>query len=99
MKSPWKVFIVLIFALIIIITTVFGPTGVITIFKLNSKIKAVGKEIVLLEKEKERLKMEVEWLEKDKKSLEPFAKEKLFLKRKDEKVIAVIRKKKPDQGL
>ncbi len=98
MKSPLKTFLILLGALIIIIPTLFGPNGIRGILRMNKKIKEVKREIILLEKKRDRLKLEVSWLETHRDALEPFAKQRLFVKKKGEKVIVVIKREEPNQG-
>lgn len=97
MRSSLKSFLILLGVLIIIIPTLFGPHGVRGIVKMNRKIKDIKREISLLEKKRDKLKLEVSWLETHREALEPFAKEKLFVKRKGERVFVIIEREEQNQ--
>lgn len=98
MKSPLKSFLILLGALIIIIPTLFGPNGVRGIVRMNKKIKEVKREIAILKEKRDRLRLEVSWLETHRETLEPFAKDKLFVKKRGERVFVIIEREEQNPG-
>ncbi len=98
MKSSFFKFILLILALIILIPTIFGNKGLLKILRTKKSIQEVRAEVLKLKKEKTDLEREIEWLKDHQDSLEPFAKDKLLLREKGEKVIVIIPEKEQAQG-
>jgi|GEM_PF-828834 len=90
-----KAFLLLLTLLlfILILTFFFGDSGIIEIVQAQKRIEELEKRIVVLEKRRNELQSEIEQLRRDPRSLEAVAREKLWLMKKDEKVIVVIPEK------
>ena len=105
-KSPFvrsKAFLLLLTLLlfILILTFFFGDSGIVEIVQAQKHIEKLEKQIVDLEAQRDRLEREIRELKKDPRSLEAVAREKLWLMKKDEKVIVVVpekEKKNPDKS-
>ncbi|MBN1196851.1 MAG: septum formation initiator family protein [Candidatus Aminicenantes bacterium] len=96
-----KAFLLLLILLlfILILTFFFGDSGIIEIVQAQKRIEELEKRIVALEQRKNELEREIEQLSRDPRSLEAVAREKLWLMKKDEKVIVVVpEEKQKDRG-
>jgi cell division protein FtsB len=71
----------------------FGDSGIIEIIKAQDKIENLKKSISGLKEEKEKLAKEIENLDKNPLALEKKAREKLWLMKKNEMVIVIVRNK------
>jgi len=91
-----KAFLLLLTLLlfILILTFFFGDSGIVEIVQAQKRIEKLEKRIADLEEQRDRLQLEIQELRKDPRSLEAVAREKLWLMKKDEKVIVVV----PDKG-
>ncbi len=92
-KSKRLVILAVIFLFILILTFFFGDSGIIEIIKSKNRISELKKDIEILEKEKVLLQRDIEELEKSPMALEKRAREKLWLMKKNEKVIVIVNKK------
>lgn len=81
------------FLIILIMAFVFGDRGLLEIMKTQKQIAALKQTIKELEAEKQRLCREVEMLSKNPMALEQKAREKLWLMKKNEKVIVLVKEK------
>ena len=93
-KSRGLVILVLTLLLILVLTFFFGDSGVFEILRSQDKITELKSDIEELEKKKKLLKREIEELEKNPLALEKKAREKLWLMKKNEKVIVLMKDKK-----
>lgn len=78
------------FLLILIMAFIFGDRGLLEIIKTQNKIKALKQTIKELEVEKARLSKEIDLLRENPLALEEKAREKLWLMKKNEKVIVLV---------
>ena len=76
-----------------VLTFFFGDSGIIEILRSQDKIAELRSDIKELEKKKITLELEIKELKKNPLALEKTAREKLWLMKKNEKVIIVIDKK------
>lgn len=98
-----KAFLLLLTLLlfILILTFFFGDSGIVEIVQAQKRIEKLERQIVDLEAQRDRLQREIRELRQDPRSLEAVAREKLWLMKKDEKVIVVVPengKKDPDKS-
>ena len=89
-RSRGIVILVLVLLFILVLTFFFGDSGIIEIVRSQDKIAQLRSEIEELERKKEMLKNEMKELETNPLALEKQAREKLWLMKKNEKVIIVI---------
>jgi cell division protein FtsB len=82
-----------LFVFILILAFFFGEGGILEIIKSRSKIELLTKDIEALEKEKATLLKEIEDLKKNPMALEKKAREKLWLMKKNEKVVVIVKDK------
>ena len=94
LKSRRLMILIVIFLSILILTFFFGDSGIIEIVKSKNRISVLKKDIEVLEKQKAILKSDIEELERNPLALEKRAREKLWLMKKNERVIIVVGKKK-----
>ena len=92
-----------LFIFILILAFFFGEGGIVEIVKARAKIEELRKNIAQLEKERDALVKEIEELKKNPMALEKKAREKLWLMKKNEKVVVIIpnnqdEKKSPDSS-
>ena len=92
-KSRGLIILILIFLFILVLTFFFGDSGIIEILRSQDRIAELRLDIEGLEKKKVLLEREIGELEKNPLALEKKAREKLWLMKKNEKVIIVIDKK------
>lgn len=78
--------------LVLLISSFFGKKGLVEIYQVNKKLRALLEEIKLLEREKARLEREIESLKNNVLAVEEEARRKLWLIKPDEKVVV-----KPDK--
>ncbi len=99
--TPRRVLLlVVLVSFILILTFFFGDSGIVEIIRTQNKIEELKKNIETLELEKKQLKDEIEELKSDPMALEKTAREKLWLMKKNEKVVVIIKdsdKKNPPQ--
>jgi cell division protein FtsB len=84
------------FLLILLMAFVFGDRGLLEIIKTQKEISALKRTIRELEAEKAKLSKEIEMLRENPLALEQKAREKLWLMKKNEKVIVLSKRKKAD---
>ncbi|MDY0296670.1 MAG: septum formation initiator family protein [Acidobacteriota bacterium] len=99
-KNPFfrsKAFLLLLTLLlfILLLTFFFGDSGIIEIIQAQKRIEELEQRVVALEGQRDALQREIEQLRRDPRSLEAIAREKLWLMKKDEKVIVVVPEEKP----
>lgn len=82
------------FLLILIMAFIFGDRGLLEIIKIQKQIKVLQQTIKELESEKLKLSKEIYMLRENPLALEKEAREKLWLMKKNEKVIVLIKGKK-----
>jgi cell division protein FtsB len=73
---------------------IFGDRGLIEIIKTQKQIKVLQRTIKELESEKLKLSKEIDMLRENPMALEKKAREKLWLMKKNEKVIVLVKEKK-----
>jgi cell division protein FtsB len=86
--------VLVFFLLILIMAFIFGDRGLLEIIKTQNQITAMKKTIRELESEKLRLQKEIAMLRDNPLALEQKAREKLWLMKKNEKVIVLVKGKK-----
>ncbi|MCK5221533.1 MAG: septum formation initiator family protein [Candidatus Aminicenantes bacterium] len=96
LKSRGLIILILMFLFILVLTFFFGDSGIIEILRSQDKIAELRSDIEELEKKKIVLEQEIKELEKNPLALEKTAREKLWLMKKNEKVIIVVEKKDKD---
>jgi cell division protein FtsB len=82
------------FLLILIMAFIFGDRGLLEIIKTQKQIRALQQTIKELEAEKLRLTREIDMLRDNPLALEEKAREKLWLMKKNEKVVVLVKDKK-----
>ena len=97
LKSRGLIILILMFLFILVLTFFFGDSGIIEILRSQDKIAELRSDIEELEKKKIVLEHEIKELEKNPLALEKKAREKLWLMKKNEKVIIVVDKKDKDE--
>ena len=93
LKSRGLIILILMFLFILVLTFFFGDSGIIEILRSQDRIAELRLDIEGLEKKKVLLEREIGELEKNPLALEKKAREKLWLMKKNEKVIIVLDKK------
>ena len=83
--------LVVLFIFILILAFFFGEGGIIEIISARSKIEELRKSISELEKQRDTLIKEIEELKKNPMALEKTAREKLWLMKKNEKVVVIVK--------
>jgi cell division protein FtsB len=73
---------------------IFGDRGLLEIIKTQKQIKVLKQTIKDLESEKLKLSKEIDMLRENPMALEKKAREKLWLMKKNEKVIVLVKEKK-----
>lgn len=81
------------FLLILVMAFIFGDRGLLEIIKTQNQIKILQQTIRELEAEKSKLTREIEKLRDNPLALEEKAREKLWLMKKNEKVIVLVKEK------
>lgn len=92
-KSKGFLMLIALFIFILVMSFFFGDSGIIEIIKAQDRIKDLRASIIVLEKEKEKLTEEIAELKGNPLALERKAREKLWLMKKNEKVIVIVRNK------
>jgi cell division protein FtsB len=92
-KSRGFLLLIVLVTFILILTFFFGDSGIIELIKDRNKIEEKRDSIARLEKEKEKLIKEIEELKKNPLALEKKAREELWLMKKNEKVVVIVRNK------
>jgi cell division protein FtsB len=94
MQTRGLALLLIFFLFILILAFVFGDRGIIEIVKTQKQIKALQQNIKNLEMEKQKLSREIELLRENPMALEKKARENLWLMKKNEKVVVLIKDKK-----
>ena len=92
-KSRGFVLLIVLVTFILVLTFFFGDSGIIEIIKDRNKIEDLRESIARLEKERETLIKEIEELKNNPLALEKKAREDLWLMKKNEKVVVIVRDK------
>ena len=90
LKSRGFLLLLVLFVFVLILAFFFGEGGILEIVKSRGKIDALRKEITDLEKQKTSLIKEIKELRQNPMALEKKAREKLWLMKKNEKVVVII---------
>lgn len=98
LTSKGFLMLIALFILIIILTFFFGEGGILEIINTQSKIKDLEDQIHELEQEKVKLKKEIRELKENPLALEKKAREKLWLMKKNEKVVVIVKDKKKKEN-
>ncbi len=85
--------LLIFFIFILILAFFFGDAGILEISKVRGKIEQLKKNVAVLEKEKQTLLNEIEQLKKNPMALEKKAREQLWLMKKNEKVVVIVKEK------
>ncbi|MCU0287471.1 MAG: septum formation initiator family protein [Acidobacteria bacterium] len=93
-KSRGFLLIIALVIFILILTFLFGDSGILEIVKTRKQIEELKQNISRLEKEKEKLTIEIQELKNNPSALEKRAREELWLMKKNEKVVVIVRQKK-----
>jgi cell division protein FtsB len=83
--------LVVLFIFVLILAFFFGEGGIIEIISARSRIEELHKNISEFEKERDTLIKEIEELKKNPMALEKTAREKLWLMKKNEKVVVIVK--------
>lgn len=94
LKSKGFLLVIVLVTFILFLTFFFGDSGILEIIKTRNKIEELKESIARLEKEKERLIKEIVELKKNPLALERKAREELWLMKKNEKVVVIVKDKK-----
>lgn len=86
--------LIVIFLFILVLSFFFGDSGLIEIVKAQRKIENLEISIKNLEIKKAKLEKEIEELKNNPLALEKRAREKLWLMKKNEKVVVIVKNKK-----
>ena len=86
--------LVVFFLFILLMTFFFGDRGIIEIIRTKKEIRALQESIVELEAQKRSLTTDVQQLRDNPLALEKEAREKLWLMKKNEKVVVIVSNKK-----
>ena len=86
--------LIIFFLFILLMTFFFGDRGIIEIIRTKKEIRALQESIVELEAQKRSLTTDVQELRDNPLALEREAREKLWLMKKNEKVIVIVNNKK-----
>lgn len=92
--SKYFLIIIALFLFVLILSFFFGDSGIIEIVRAQKKIENLENKIESLEIEKAKLENEIEDLKNNPLALEKRAREKLWLMKKNEKVIVIVKDKK-----
>lgn len=93
-QSRGLALLLVFFLLILIMAFVFGDRGLLEIIRTQKQIKVLQQTISELESEMLKLRKEIDLLRENPLALEKRAREKLWLMKKNEKVIVFTEKKK-----
>ncbi len=90
-KSKGFMLLIALVAFIVILTFFFGDSGIVEIIKTRNNIEELKDNIVRLEKERKKLMEEIEELKENPLALEKKAREELWLMKKNEKVVVIVK--------
>jgi cell division protein FtsB len=94
LQSRGLALLLVFFLFILILAFVFGDRGIIEIIKAQREIKVLQLTIKKLEREKQNLVKEIEMLRENPMALERKARENLWLMKKNEKVVVLVKDNK-----
>jgi len=86
--------LLIFFLFILILAFVFGDRGIVEIIRTQKQIKTLRQTIKKMELEKQKLSEEIERLKKNPLALEKKARENLWLMKKNEKVVVLVKDNK-----
>jgi cell division protein FtsB len=89
--------LIALLVLILILTFFFGDGGIVEIIQAQRRIDFLEDKINKLKQEKEKLEMEITELKNNPLALEKKAREKLWLMKKNEKVVVIVKDKEKDK--
>ncbi len=92
-NSRGFVLLLILVAFVLLLTFFFGDSGVFEIVKTRNRIAELKQNIQRLEGDRKRLVTEIEELKENPLALEKKARRDLWLMKKNEKVIVVVREK------
>jgi len=93
-SSKGFLMLIALLVLILILTFFFGDGGIIEIIQAQRRIEFLEDKINKLKHEKEKLEKEITELKNNPLALEKKAREKLWLMKKNEKVVVIVKDKK-----
>jgi cell division protein FtsB len=93
LKSKGFLLFIIFVVFILILTFFFGNRGILEIIKARKQIQVLAANISVLESEKSLLLEQIDELKMNPLALEKTAREKLWLMKKNEKVIVIVRDK------
>jgi cell division protein FtsB len=91
LQSRGLALLLFFFLFILVLAFVFGDRGILEIVKTQRQIKELRQTIRSLEAEKKKLSREIELLRENPLALEKKAREKLWLMKKNEKVVVLVK--------
>ena len=91
--SRFFLLLIVLGCIILVLSFFFGDSGLFEIFKVRGEISELRQDIDRLKKEKQALIDEIEELKKNPLAYEKKAREELWLMKKNEKVVVIIRDK------
>jgi len=97
LQSRGLALLLFFFLFILVLAFVFGDRGIVEIVKTKKQIKDLQLTIRSLEAEKQKLTREIEWLRENPLALEKKARENLWLMKKNEKVVVLVKEKEEAQ--
>jgi cell division protein FtsB len=98
LTSKGFLMLIALLILIVILTFFFGDSGIVEIISTQNRISDLEAQIQELENEKKRLENEIRELIDNPLALEKRAREKLWLMKKNEKVVVIVKDKKAKKG-
>ena len=93
LQSRGLALLLFFFLFILVLAFVFGDRGIVEIVKTQKQIKELQLTIRNLEAQKLKLNREIELLKKNPLALEKKARENLWLMKKNEKVVVLVKEK------
>jgi len=93
LQSRGLALLLFFFLFILVLAFVFGDRGIVEIVKTQKQIRDLQLTIRNLEAEKLKLSKEIELLRKNPLAIEKKARENLWLMKKNEKVVVLVKKK------
>ncbi|MDD8013657.1 MAG: septum formation initiator family protein [Acidobacteriota bacterium] len=94
LQSRGLALLLVFFLFILVLAFVFGDRGMVEIIRTQKEIKALQSTIQELEMQKQKLTREIEMLRNNPLALEKKARENLWLMKKNEKVLVLVKEKK-----
>lgn len=94
MQTRGLALLLIFFLFILILAFVFGDRGIVEIIKTQKQINTLKQTIKGLEMEKQKLSKEIEFLRENPLALEKKARENLWLMKKNEKVVVLVKDNK-----